>query len=329
MAGNTYVSPSLKQAYTEVCENLRTQFSKRIAALDWMSDATKAFAQEKLAAITFHVAYPDNWFQETYPTPEGMNACTSFVQEYLYLNSCYLDYILTLGGKNGKEYEHQEYLISHQTSKVGAAYDTRINSVFINAATLLPPVMSPDITEARTYAAFAIVGHEITHGFDVDGATRDKDGTEKNWWTVADKMAFEDRMQLLVECFNHLELAPDILPGTYCNGTVTLEENIADLGGVNIALDAYTEHLTQQGYVGNALKDQQRKFFESYADIWCCLYGKELIESRTGGKRPDKHALPRERVNGIVMNIDLWYELYNVTRENLLYLPQERRTHIW
>lgn len=112
-------------------------------------------------------------------------------------------------------------------------------------------------------------------------------------------------------------------------GTVTLEENIADLGGVNIALDAYTEHLTQQGYVGNALKDQQRKFFESYADIWCCLYGKELIESRTGGKRPDKHALPRERVNGIVMNIDLWYELYNVTRENLLYLPQERRTHIW
>lgn len=115
----------------------------------------------------------------------------------------------------------------------------------------------------------------------------------------------------------------------YCNGTVTLEENIADLGGVNIALDAYTEHLTQQGFVGSVLKDQQRKFFESYADIWCCLYGKELIESRTGGKRPDKHALPRERVNGIVMNIDLWYELYNVTRENLLYLPPERRTHIW
>ena len=115
----------------------------------------------------------------------------------------------------------------------------------------------------------------------------------------------------------------------YCNGTVTLEENIADLGGVNIALDAYTERLTQQGYFGSALQDQQRKFFESYADIWCCLYGKELIESRTGGKRPDKHALPRERVNGIVMNIDLWYDLYNVTRENLLYLPPERRTHIW
>ncbi len=104
-------------------------------------------------------------------------------------------------------------------------------------------------------------------------------------------MAFEDRMQMLVECYNHLEIAPDIMPGTYCNGTVTLEENLADLGGVNIALDAYTEYLQEQGYFGSVLQEQQRKFFESYAD--------------------------------------LWYELYGVDRNNMLYLPPERRTRIW
>lgn len=137
------------------------------------------------------------------------------------------------------------------------------------------------------------------------------------------------RMQQLVACYNHLEIAPDLMPGTYCNGTVTLEENIADLGGVNIALDAYTEYLLEKGFAGSALQDQQKKFFESYADLWCCLYGQEYIDSRITGKNPDKHALPRERVNGIVMNIDLWYTLYGVNRNNMLYLPPERRARIW
>lgn len=142
-------------------------------------------------------------------------------------------------------------------------------------------------------------------------------------------MEFEERQKLLVDCYNHLEVAPDILPGKYANGTVTLEENIADLGGLNIALDAYTEYLQEQGYFGSVLEDQQRKFFESYADIWSCKYGEEYIKDRMDGKRPDSHALPQERINGVVMNMDIWYKLYNVTRENKLYLPPEKRTRIW
>ena len=325
-----YAPAGLKETYTEVCERLRAQFSKRIDALDWMSETTKALAQEKLQAMEAHVAYPDHWFQETFPTLEEIAACGSFAEEYMKLVSSDLDFTLALGGKDAEEYRMETYVaLGNKISDVGASYDTKINALFINTSILLPPVIPEGITEARAYAAFAVAGHEMTHGFDLDGANYDKDGEKKNWWTVADKMAFEDRMQMLVECYNHLEIAPDIMPGTYCNGTVTLEENLADLGGVNIALDAYTEYLQEQGYFGSVLQEQQRKFFESYADLWCCLYEKKYIDNRTTGERPDKHALPRERVNGVVMNIDLWYELYGVDRNNMLYLPPERRTKIW
>lgn len=142
-------------------------------------------------------------------------------------------------------------------------------------------------------------------------------------------MTFEARQQMLVNCYNHLEIAPEEMPGVYCDGKHTLAENLADLGGMSLALDAYTEHLKEQGYFGSVLQAQQRKFLESYADLWCCLYNTQYIEDKTGGTRPDVHALPRERVNGVVMNLDLWYELYGVTRNNHLYLPPERRTRIW
>jgi putative endopeptidase len=295
-----------------------------------MSGTTKAYAQDKLQAMKALIAYPDHWFPELFPTLEEITACGSFVEEYMKLASSNLAYTLALAGKNADEYRMEAYVArGNQISSLGASYNTKNNTLFISTTMLLPPVIPDGVTEARAYAAFAVAGHEMTHGFDLDGATYDKDGKEKNWWTVADKMAFESRMQQLVECYNHLEIAPDIMPGTYCNGTVTLEENIADLGGVNIALDAYTEYLQEQGFFGSVLQDQQRKFFESYADLWCCLYGKEYIDNRISGDKPDKHALPRERVNGVVMNIDLWYTLYGVNRNNVLYLPPERRTSIW
>ena len=323
-----YAPSGLKETYTEVCERLRAQFSKRISSLDWMSETTKAYAQEKLQAMKALVAYPDHWFPELFPTLEEISACGSFVEEYMKLASSNLAYTLALAGKNADDYRMETHVArGTRVSTLGASYETKYNTLFISTVMLIPPVIPEGITEARTYAAFAVTGHEMTHGFDLDGATYDKDGKEKNWWTVADKMVFEDRMQMLVECYNHLEIAPDIMPGTYCDGTLTLEENIADLGGVNIALDAYTEYLQEQGFFGSALQDQQRKFFESYADLWCCLYGKEYIDNRISQK--DKHALPRERINGVVMNMDLWYSLYGVTRNNRLYLPPERRTRIW
>lgn len=325
-----YVPAELKDRYTDVCKQIRARFVKRINSLDWMSGTTRSYALDKLDAMSAHVAYPDDWLEDTFPTLAQLEKCSCFMEEYLTLMAGQLAFSMELSGKEDEKYQIQKMMTQGSSiSVVNAQYAIDLNSLVIYAGILLPPAIPEGVSEARTYAMFAVVGHEMTHGFDNKGSQYDKDGKEKNWWTVADKMAFEERQQLLVDCYNHLEVAPEEMPGTYCNGTVTLMENIADLGGVNLALDAYTEHLQQQGYFGSVLQAQQRKFFESYADIWCCLYGKEYIESKTTGKRPDVHALPRERVNGIVMNIDLWYDLYGVTRDNILYLPPERRTKIW
>lgn len=325
-----YVPAGTKEKYTAVCERLRTQYRKRIQALDWMSDATKTMAIEKLDAMKFNVAYPDNWREHVFPTLAQVEACSSLLEAYMLLNAGNSSFFLDLCGKNVKDCQIDYWLACGQSlTDPGASYDTQTNAVYICSSLLVPPLISPDVTEAYTYAVFNIIGHEMTHGFDTDGVNYDKDGKEKNWWTAADKAAFEERQKMLVECYNQLEIDPDLKPGVFCNGTVTLEENIADLGGVCLALDAYTERLQQQGFTGEALKAQQRKFFECFADIWCCKYGTEFIDSRIEGNHPDKHALPRERINGVVRNIDLWYDLYNVDPSNKLYLSPERRTRIW
>lgn len=320
----------VKEKYTPVAERLRAQFRKRMESLDWMSDATRTKAIEKLDAMNINVGYPDNWHTDIFPTLEKVNSCSCFLEAYMLMRGGKNSFLLELAGLPVKEHLMEDWIASGKSlSEIQSSYSNNTNSVFINNSILIPPLFRDDVTEAYNYASLSIFAHEMTHGFDADGAKRDKDGKQVNWWTVADKMAFEDRQKLLVDCYNHLELAPDIVPGKYCNGEVTLEENTADLGGLNIAFDAYTEHLQEQGYFGEVLKEQQRKFFECYADIWCCKYGKAWIDKETGGERPDPHALPQERVNGVVMNIDAWYDLYNVTRENNLYLPPEKRTRIW
>ena len=201
-----------------------------------------------------------------------------------------------------------------------------MNGIFIYPAILLPPIMPVNVSEACTYAVYMIIGHEFTHGFDTDGCQFDKYGNQRNWWTVADKMAFEDRRENLIQCYNHLELDPERAPGVYGDGDRTQTENIADLGGFLVALDAYKTHLKKIGYSGQQYDNQLRKFYEYYAHLWCVQYSDPMLENIM---TENVHSHARLRVNGVVMNTDLWYELYNVDRNNYLYLPPERRTHIW
>jgi predicted metalloendopeptidase len=139
-------------------------------------------------------------------------------------------------------------------------------------------------------------------------------------------MNFKERSETLVRTFNLLELDPERDPLVYCDGARTLGENIADLGGFLTALDAYQERLDQQGFTGETRNEQLRKFYESYAHLWCIQYGSNTFEIL---KHDDVHAHGRLRVNGVVMNTDMWYNLYNVNRNHLLYLPVERRSYIW
>jgi len=326
----TYVTPEMIAAATAYSEEIREQFRQHINRLDWMSSTSKANALEKLNAMKFNIGEPDNWIMESITTLDELEKCTCFVEEVTLLYSRLVTNTLFLAGKDKKEYGFNYVLNAGNSLRaVNAFYTPSLNSIFILPGIFLPPMIPSGETEARAYAVFSVIGHEMTHGFDNIGTQYDKDGNKASWMTVADMMNFEERLQVLADCYNHLEVDPEELPGKYCDGQLTLSENTADLGGFSLALDAYTEKLLNQGFYGEQLRIQQRKFYESYAYIWCEKYGAEYINARAERKQPDVHALARERVNGVVMNTDTWYQLYDVRRDNYLYLPPERRARIW
>lgn len=326
-----YVSENDKQRYLAILETMRSSFRKRIEQADWMSNATKNNALDKLDRMKFYVAYPDQWHKEGLPDITG---CKTFVEAVHVLRRSQQWVVSKLLGT--QDVFNMAILGTFSTedgshypmdlSMANAFYEPTVNGTLIYPALLLPPLAQSGISEARIYASFAVVGHEFTHGFDNLGAQYDAAGRKHNWWTVADKMAFEDRQKNLVRCYDNLEADPDLLPGQYGPGERTLPENIADLGGFLIALDAYKEHLEEQGYFGSSYENQLRRFYEGFADFWRLKYSKLIAEYFY---LHDTHSLARQRVNGVVMNTDLWYELYDVTRDNQLYLPPERRTKIW
>ena len=209
---------------------------------------------------------------------------------------------------------------------INSFYLQENNAIVIMPALMVPPVIRTDYSEAYQYGTIVLIAHEITHAFDSNGSRFDALGQINNWWTVADKMAFEDEQEKLIQCYNNLEYDPVGHPGEYTDGEFTLAENIADLGGFLIARDAYIKRLQEQGFSGENYNAQLRKFHEAFASTFCMKYSQEKLTSII---EMDNHSHCRLRVNGVVMNTDLWYELYNVNRNNILFLPQERRAHIW
>ena len=321
-----YGSEEVKARFLDYCLKIQAKMHQRIGDLDWMSDATKARAQAKIDNLTFMIGYPDKWIEDALVTEEKLNDVTCYLEELFLLGRYDLARYLTIAGQPKRDYV-MDYIICHSINlfELNAYCLAGQNAFFISLAYLLPPFDFKDVTEARTFANLITVGHEMTHLFDVVGATYNEQGVREDWWTPTDKAAFEERCKQLAECYSSLEVAPALMPGVYCNGEITLSENIADLGGFNVLLDVYTEHLQQQGFSGEGLKVQQRRFFESAAD----RYRASLSENCLKSLLDDLHAPYRERVNGVVRNNDLWYELYNVTPDNKLFLPAEKRSRIW
>lgn len=321
---NLFVTPEIKTKWTAICEDIRSTFNERINNLDWMSSTTKINAQKKLKAMTFNVAYPDHWYDEGFPQLENSK---SFVEDQQKILQSYFNISKILIGKSIKE-EGFTFDISNfaDLSLLNAFYDPMQNSITIYPSILLPPMYNERQSDAILYSTATIIGHEITHGFDNEGSQYDELGNSRNWWTVSDKMDYEAKQQLLIDCYNKLEIMPDELPGTYANGTQTLGENIADLGGFEIARQCYLTKLIQEGYTGSELIKQEKRFFQAYADLWQSKYtpvhAKKMLQI-------DVHSLSQERINGVVMNCDRWYDLYDVKWGNILYLRPEQRSHIW
>ena len=326
-----FISPALKEKCENITREIQASLRKRIQQVDWMSETTKNNAVDKLDHCHLFVIYPDEWHTDCV---SPLTDCETLVEAVLRNNRdlsrlrCKLlggtDLFSNMIIQNLETSDNT--LIPADLSVANAFYDPECNSIFIYPALFMPPMWPDNVSDAFSYSVFTVIGHEFTHGFDTNGARYDKFGNLHNWWTVADQMAFEDRRKNIIQCYSHMELDPQRAPGVYGDGDRTQTENIADLGGFLTTLDAYKAKLEKEGYFGKVYDNQIRKFYECFAHFWCIQYGPEKFSIL---QKTDVHSHARLRINGVVMNTDLWYDLYDVDRNNHLYLPQERRAYIW
>jgi len=327
-----FIPQSLKDKFLGITKEVQKALRKRILAVDWMSETTKQNAVDKLDNFGLYVAFPDTWHMDCIPALADCKSLAEALHRVKAGNARLSSKLI--GGKdvfsyllNNVSLDSNGNSVSTDLSLVNAMYEPKQNSVLIYPAVLMPPIMPEDgVSEACYYAAFAIIGHEFTHGFDNQGSQRNKYGEYQNWWAVADMMAFQDRKQNLIRTYSSMELDPVRAPLVFCDGERTQSENIADLGGFLAVLDAYQARLDEQGFCGENRREQLRKFYESYAHLWCVEYGETKFQVL---QKSDVHSHARLRVNGVVMNTDLWYDLYDVDSRNLLYLPKDRRAYIW
>ena len=327
-----FVPQGLKEKFLGITKEIQASLRKRIDNVDWMSKTTKQNALAKLDNCGLFVGSPDHWHTDCVASYDGCETLSEAVcrgnQGILKLKSHLMGGTDVLSYNIIQSFRNSDgEMETTDLTMVNAMYDNSFNCVLIYPAMLLPPIMPDEgMSEAFQYAAFVCIGHEFTHGFDSDGSQFDKNGNIRNWWTVADKMNFDDRKQNIIRCYDSMLLDEERDALAYGDGKRTQTENIADLGGFLAVLDAYKARLKKQGFSGGNLKNQLRKFYEAYAYCWRVQYSDAKFNILINS---DIHSHARLRVNGVVMNTDLWYELFDVDRDNILYLPPERRAYIW
>lgn len=310
-----------KARMLDMVKNLQTALGQHIAALDWMSDATKAKAQEKLAAFTVKIGYPDKW--KDYSTLE-IDPAKSYWENIVGANEWYTaDNIAKLG----KPVDKDEWHMSPQT--VNAYYNPTTNEICFPAAILQPPFYNPDADDAVNYGAIGVViGHEMTHGFDDQGRQFDKDGNMNNWWTEEDAAAFKAKTDVLVKQFDAIEVLPakDGQPALHANGALCLGENIADQGGLRVAWTAY--HNSLEGKEKPAPIDgftPEQRFYLGYATLWAQNIRDEEAARLT---KLDVHSLGKWRVNATLRNLQTFYDTFGIT-DGPMFMPEEERVVIW
>lgn len=309
-----YFPPEAKDQMDDLVENLRAAFKDGINNLDWMSPETKVEAQDKLAKFYPKIGYPKHW--KDYSTLKvDRNDLIGTIKSGRAWR--WNDDIKKLGGPIDKE----EWGMTPQT--VNAYYNPGFNEIVFPAAILQPPFFDPNADPAVNYGGIgAVIGHEMGHGFDDQGAKSDGNGKKRNWWTAEDKKAFEAKTKALVEQYNQFEA----LPGLHVKGDRTLGENIGDLTGITMAYAAYKKSLHgKEAPVIDGLTGDQR-FLLSYAQIWQRKFREDALRARIKG---DPHSPGEFRANGIVRNFDPWYAAFNVKPGDKLYLAPEDRVKIW
>ncbi len=308
-----YFPKEAKERMLKLVGNLRYALAERIKNLDWMGDETKTRALAKLDAMRVKVGYPDKWID--YSDLEIKN--DSYVQNVMraarFSRQRSLD-------KINKPVDKEEWHMSPQT--INAYYSPSGNEIVFPAAILQPPFFYMDADDAVNYGAIGVViGHEMTHGFDDQGRKYDLEGNLNDWWTEDDAKRFDEIAQVLVDQFNGFEVAE----GVHADGKLTLGENIADLGGLNIAYTAFMKAMeNQEPYEIDGFNQYQR-FYLAYAHVWAQNIRDKEILRRT---KEDVHSLGKFRVNGPLPNVPEFHAAFNIT-EGPMYLPEDKRAKIW
>lgn len=310
-----YFPAEAKERMVELVKNLQVTLGERINNLTWMSDDTKVKAQEKLNSFNVKIGYPDKW--KDYSSLEIKKEDSYWANIIRASEFSYNEMI----GKINKPVDRSEWHMPPQM--VNAYYNPTTNEICFPAGILQPPFFFLDADDAVNYGAIGVViGHEMSHGFDDQGSKYDKDGNMANWWTEDDSKKFTDRAQVLVDHFNKIE----VLPNVFANGVFTLGENIGDFGGLQIAFNAFEK--TAQAKKGEKIEEftPEQRFFLSYAGVWAGHIRDEEILRRT---KTDPHSLGKWRVNGTLPHIDAWYDAFDITENNSLFIPKEKRADIW
>jgi len=318
LLGQLYVEkhfkPEAKARMNEMIANLVKAYEIRIKKLDWMSDVTKEKASAKLKAFTPKIAYPDKW--KTYDGLVITNK--SFVQNLRNAGQwSYNEMIAQLG----KPVDKSRWGMTPPT--VNAYYNPVMNEIVFPAGILQYPFFHPDADDAFNYGAIgAVIGHEISHGFDDSGSQYDKDGTLRNWWTAEDLTRFKAKAALLQKQFDDYT----VLDSLHVNGKLTMGENIGDLGGLNAAYEAFK--MTPQGKSEKKIDGftPDQRFFLAWAQVW---RSNTLTERKAQLIVTDPHSPSEYRTIGAPVNMDAWYKAFNVQPGNKLYKKPEDRIKIW
>jgi len=307
-----YFPPEAKKRMVNLVENLRISLGQRIDQLTWMGDSTKLKAHEKLAAINVKIGYPDKWRDYS-----GLE-----IKKDTYLDNVFRSWKFETQynlNKINKAVDRSEWYMPPQM--VNAYYNPSMNEIVFPAAILQPPFFYLDADDAVNYGAIGVViGHEITHGFDDQGCKYDKEGNLNNWWTDEDGKRFEERTKILADQYNQFI----VIDTLHADGKLSLGENIADLGGLNIAYQAYKLASKETKPIDGFTPDQ--RFYLAYAHLWAGnIRDKEILRLT----KEDVHSLARFRVLGPLRNLPVFYKAFDIKEGDYMYLAENERAVIW
>ena len=311
-----YFPASSKKRMEQLVKNLQIALGERIKAQDWMSDSTKQAALDKLASFYVKIGYPNAWkdlsalnIDPAKSYYENVQACREFWDKF------YIE-------KNaGKPVDREAWFMTPQT--VNAYYNPTTNEICFPAGILQYPFFDPKSDDAFNYGAIGVViGHEMTHGFDDQGRHYDKEGNMTDWWTESDGKNFVERTSKYADFFSKIKVLPDL----NANGELTLGENLADHGGLQVAYTAYKNATKDKPLKAKDGFTADQRFFLAYSGVWAANITEAEIRNRT---KSDPHSLGKWRVNGALPHINAWYEAFNVKESDKMFIPESERLQLW